>query len=30
MNETPFTTKTLLCVLLSFCIISIQLFWKTW
>jgi len=29
MNETPFSTKTLLCVLLSFCIISIQLFWKT-
>ena len=29
MNETPFTTKTLLCVFLSFCIISIQLFWKT-
>ena len=29
MNESMLTTKTLLCVLLSFCIISIQLFWKT-
>ena len=29
MHESMFTTKTLLCVLLSFCIISIQLFWKT-
>jgi hypothetical protein len=29
MNESMLTTKTLLCILLSFCIISIQLFWKT-
>ena len=29
MSESMLTTKTLLCVLLSFCIISIQLFWKT-
>jgi hypothetical protein len=29
MNETPFSPKTLLCIILSFCIISIQLFWKT-
>jgi len=29
MNETPFSPTTLLCIMLSFCIISIHLFWKT-
>ena len=27
-NESMFTTKTMLCVLLSFMIVGIQLFWK--
>lgn len=28
LNESMFTTKTMLCVVLSFMIVSIQLFWK--
>jgi hypothetical protein len=28
LNESMFTTKTLLCVFLSFMIVGIQLFWK--
>ena len=28
LNESPFNTKTMLCVILSFMIIGIQLFWK--
>ena len=28
LNESMFTTKTMLCVFLSFMIVSIQLFWK--
>ena len=28
LNESPFNTKTMLCILLSFAIICIQLFWK--
>ena len=28
LGESPFSTKTMLCILLSFAIICIQLFWK--
>jgi hypothetical protein len=28
LNESMFTTKTMICVLLSFAIVSIQLFWR--
>jgi hypothetical protein len=28
LNESMFTTKTMVCVLLSFVIVAIQLFWK--
>ena len=28
LKESMFTTKTLICVALSFCIVAIQLFWK--
>ena len=29
LNETPFNTKTMVCIILSFLIIGVQLFWKT-
>jgi hypothetical protein len=28
MHESPFTTKTIVCILLSFVIVAVQLFWK--
>ena len=28
VNESPFNTKTMICILLSFAIICVQLFWK--
>ena len=28
LNETMFTTKTMVCIGLSFCIMGVQLFWR--
>ncbi len=28
LNESPFTTKTMICIFLSFMIIAVQLFWN--
>jgi len=28
LDETPFNTKTMICILLSFTIIAVQLFWR--